>query len=204
MSDTVRIGILGGTFDPLHNAHIAMARAALEQENLNKVLFMVSGRPPHKNKGPQAGAETRYAMVEAALEGEAQMEASRIEVERPGKSYLCDTLAELKKQYPGAVLLMIMGHDSLADLPNWREPERIVELAELLIVPRTAKHSREGMNSQEACCPPHKMLKFEKNDLSSTDLRKAIASGEAFEHLVPDAVARMIREKRIYHDESAN
>ena len=194
MTDIQRIGIYGGTFDPVHNAHVAMARTALEQAQLDLVLFVVSARPPHKNEGPFASPEDRYAMVCAALADEPQMEASRIELDRPGPSYTADTLRTVQKQYPEASLYLILGMDSLIDLPRWRQPDVILHHARLLVVPRPG--AWEPPPSLEG---HYDVLPFEKTPLSSTRIRARIAAGEPCEDCVPPAVMKMIREKGVYN-----
>ena len=136
MSDLKRIGVFGGTFDPIHNAHLDIARAALEYAHLDRILFVVAARPPHKTEGPSAAPEHRYAMAAAALEHEPAMEASRIEIDRRGVSYTVETLGQLRQMHPSCELVLVIGYDALIDLPNWKQPDIILDRARLLVVPR--------------------------------------------------------------------
>ncbi|MEA3366078.1 MAG: nicotinate (nicotinamide) nucleotide adenylyltransferase, partial [Candidatus Hydrogenedentes bacterium] len=142
MNKTNRIGVLGGTFDPIHKAHIRIAKAALNQARLDKVLFVVAAHPPHKSRRKlHATSEERFAMVQAALADEPAMEPSRIELDRDGPSYTAETLAILEEHYRGAKLFLILGLDSLVDMPHWHHPEMILAKADLLVAPRPGKYT---------------------------------------------------------------
>ena len=136
VNNPVRIGVFGGTFDPIHAGHLAIARAAREQARLDKVLFVIAAAPPHKPGDSITPAETRVAMTAAAIAGVPGFELSRIELDRPGPSYTADTLNLLHEEMPEAQLFFIVGYDSALDLPKWRRPEEIVGAATLLIAPR--------------------------------------------------------------------
>lgn len=190
----MRIGILGGTFDPVHAVHCAIAKAALERAGLDLVLFVVAARPPHKSEGPFATPEERLAMVETAVAGEPRMRACDLEIKREGPSYMRDTLGELKALYPKATLYLIVGFDMLLDLPHWKDPEGILAKARLLVV------HRPGLGDE---APPelegkYDLLPFNETELSSTQIRERIASGEKCEGLVPEAVEEYIRRRGIY------
>lgn len=203
MSDSsdspARIGVFGGTFDPIHNAHIDIGRAALAQARLDCVLFVVAGVPPHKQDQTDASAEDRYAIVEAALASEPGMEPSHVELDRDGVSYTADTLETLHAQHPGAQLFLIIGMDSLIDLPRWREPERILKLARLLVVPRPGE-----WHAPEELAGTYDALDFTPVDVSSTDVRARIASGQGLDGALPDAAVKLIREKGLYGSTSTN
>lgn len=194
MNKPQRIGILGGTFDPVHTAHCAMARAALEQAKLDRVLFVVSARPPHKSEGPYATAEERLAMVEAAVAGEPGLEACDIELEREGTSYTRDTLHQLKALYPGAALFLIVGYDMLLDLPRWKDPPSILSNAHLLVVHRPGLPDAVPLEVEGA----YDMIAFEETTLSSTEVRERMAAGESCDGLVPPAVQEYMRRRGIY------
>jgi len=188
-----RIGVFGGTFDPIHNAHIDIGRAARDQAGLDRVLFVVAHVPPHKQDQIDASAEDRYAIVEAALENEQGIEASRIELDRDGISYTADTLQALHDLHPDAEFFLIIGMDSLIDLPRWHHPERITEHATLLVVPRPGEwHASDELEGK------YELLKFDQVDLSSTDVRARIDSGEDLDGIVPPAAAEIIRAKGLY------
>ncbi len=194
MSRPQRIGVFGGTFDPVHNTHLAIARAARDKAGLDRVWLVVSARPPHKSKGPVASPEDRYAMVEAAVADEPGIEPSRLELDREGPSYTMDTLAEVARMHKDAELYLILGHDALADFPQWRDPEGILARARLLVVPRPG-----GADTPEGIREHVDLLPFECNELSSTEVRERIMAGRSIDELVPAAAAKLIRERGIYN-----
>ncbi len=194
MNNARRIGIFGGTFDPIHNTHLDIARAAREQVELDRVLLVVAAWPPHKRNGTIAPAEDRYALVQAAVAGEDGLEASRLELDRDGPSYTADTLRQAHELFPEATLYLILGLDSLVDLPRWRDHREILECARLLVIPRPG----------ETRVPPevdgrYETLTFPISRLSSTELRERIRAGEPIDDLTPPPVARLIREKGLYN-----
>ncbi len=196
MNKPQRIGIYGGTFDPIHRTHLDIARAARDTARLDTVVFVVAARPPHKRGDVYASAEDRFALVQAAIAGEKGMEVSRIEMDRVGPSYTVDTLREIHQQHPDAALFLILGYDSLLDLPLWHKPEEILALARVLAA------RRPGVNA-----PLHPMvegrfdvLPVEENAMSSTEIRARVARGEAIHELVPPAVERIIQEKGLYRE----
>ena len=189
-----RIGVFGGAFDPIHNAHIDVAREALDAARLDKVLFVVAARPPHKRGETVASPEERFAMVEAALGGEAQMEACDLEMKREGPSYMCDTLEQIDSMYPGADLFLIIGLDSLLDLPGWRNPEKITSRARLLVVPRPT----DGRAVPDSLQDAYEFLPFEETEVSSTEIRRRIATGENVTDLVPAAVEDLLLSEGYY------
>ena len=193
-SEPQRIGIFGGTFDPPHNAHVDIARAALQYANLDKVVFVVAANPPHKPHEEITDAEDRLAMVKAVLPNDAPFEASRLEIDRPGPSYTVDTLNELDEHYRGAAFFLIVGYDSLLDLPKWRNPEAILARARLLVIPRPGERKPP---------PPfvegrYELLPFEERDLSSTEVRSRLEQGQPVRGLVPDGVCRVIKARGLY------
>ena len=195
MNSPERIGVFGGTFDPIHNAHLDIARTAREQARLDRVVFVVSARPPHKSGDTFASAEDRYAMLEAAVAGDDGFEPSRIELDREGPSYTVDTLRALARLHAGAALFLIIGLDSLLDLPKWKDPQGILALARLLAVPRpglpkTIPSAFEGR---------YDMIRFPETLVSSTEVRERIFAGHVFGDLVPPLVEEMIRTRRLYH-----
>ena len=195
MSDPRRIGVYGGTFDPIHNTHLAIARAAREQAKLDTVLFVVSAEPPHKRGATFASAEDRLALVETAVADDPAMAASRIELDRTGPSYTADTLDQLHALHPDAELFLIIGMDSLIDLPKWRSPDRIIELAHLLVVPRPGE-----ADVPELVRGRYTMLGFQETDVSSTDIRTRIESGDPCADLLPPAVSALIQQRGLYRE----
>lgn len=195
MSKPERIGVFGGTFDPIHNVHLEIARAALREARLDRVLFVVSARPPHKHDTACASPEDRYTMVAAAIADEERMEPSRLEMDRKGPSYMWETLEALKVQYPKAMLFLILGADALKDLPHWRHPERIMAAARLLVVPRPG-----AWDVPSSLAGHYDALRFSISPISSTEVRRRIAAGESLDHLVPSTVMRHILERGLYCD----
>lgn len=192
--EPLRIGIFGGTFDPIHLAHLEVARAAREAVNLDKVLFVVSARPPHKKNETAADPEQRLAMVEAALNGDGVFESCRIEIDRAGPSYTADTLDQVQTLYPNGRLFLIVGEDSMMDIPKWREPERILARATLLVVPRP------GFDHEypELLRGHFKLLPFKEHEISSTEIRRRLASGQSTEDLLPSGVREVIDREGLY------
>jgi nicotinate-nucleotide adenylyltransferase len=162
--------------------------------SLDVVLFVVSASPPHKQEGVGASPEQRYGMVEAALSGEADLEPCDIEMRREGPSYTAITLSELRTQYPSSEMYLIVGLDSLADIPNWREPEAISRMARILAVSRPGE-SREVSSSLEG---KYDLVPFEESEVSSTEIRRRIGAGETLDGLVPGEVIAIIEEGGIY------
>lgn len=194
MGGRQRIGVFGGTFDPIHNVHMNAARAALDQAGLDRVLFVVSARPPHKKDDTAATPEQRLAMVRAAIADEPRFEVCDIEFHRDGPSYTHDTLDELSRQYPDSELFLIIGDDSFAEFPSWRAPDAILARAKLLVLPRPGK-TRAAPQSMRG---KYEYLPFQESDMSSTEIRRRVESGQPIAGLVPDTVERFIQEQHLY------
>ena len=194
MSQPKRIGVLGGTFDPIHNTHLDMARAAMESARLDTVLFVLSARPPHKRDDTVASPEQRLDMLEAALEDEANFAACEVELHREGPSYMRETLRDLEEAYPGAEFFLILGLDSLLDFPNWKGPEDILKRARLLVAPREG----DGRVVPASLEGKYDFVPFKESDVSSTDIRGRVSRAEPIDALVPGGVVRLIREQGIY------
>lgn len=194
MRDKGAIGIFGGTFDPIHRTHVDIARAALRQAHLRRILFVVAARPPHKDSVDLTSAEDRLAMVEAALEDEPDMEASRIEIDMEGPSYTAHTLTKLALAYPGYRLALILGMDSLVELPSWYAPEEILRNATLVVVPRAG----EAPEIPARLEGHYQLLDFEPTSDSSTEVRRRIEAGESLHALLPDATADYIQKRGLY------
>ena len=195
MSNGPRIGVFGGTFDPPHRTHLAIARAARDQARLDKILFVISGDPPHKRGEVAIGAEDRLAMVEAAIAGEPGLEACRLEMDRHGPSYTIDTLNELAALYPGGTLYLIIGYDSLLELHRWRQAKEIVQRARLLVAPRADL----GASPESPFSAHAQLLDMPPTPVSSTEIRDRLQRGEAPDEWLPPGVLRVIRERGLYH-----
>lgn len=187
-----KIGILGGTFDPPHKGHIAIAKAALDRLGLDKVIFIPAQNPPHKVKQTVASPADRLRMLELALDDIERFEISDIELQRPGLSYTADTLEELCRVFPGEEFFLIIGADNISEIESWYDPERILTLA------KVAAANRPGFGSGGAYAG--RILNFEMPpaDISSTDVRNRIKAGLPVDDLVPKGVGEYIIKHRLY------
>ena len=195
----VRLGILGGTFDPLHWAHLLMAEEARTRFDLEKVLFIPAGRPPHKDY-EVSDPEDRYAMALLGTAANPAFEVSCIEIDREGPSYSADTLRQLRNIYgPDAGIHFIAGADEALDLPKWHDAESLPELARFLVVPRPGF----DMGEFKTRLPSRfydalDFLPMTPMDVSATDIRARVASGRSISYLVPDSVEAYIRKRGLY------
>ncbi len=175
-----RIGIMGGTFDPIHEGHLHMARCALDAAHLDRVLMVPTGNPPHKTD--IAPAEDRYRMVCAACAMFPQLEPSRIELDRPGKIYTVDTLSLLRQKYPKAELVYLIGSDTLMELRTWREWEKVLKLCSFLVCPRACRYSPHELVEERRLLQERGaqivMADMDVVEVSSTGLREALRLGE--------------------------
>jgi nicotinate-nucleotide adenylyltransferase len=198
-------GVFGGTFDPIHYAHLAVAEAARDLLDLRRVLFIPAAQPPHKPDRSIAGSEDRFAMVRLAIADNPGFEISRIELDRGGPSYTVETLASLRAADADERLALILSAESFAELPTWHEPERILELAEVVIVaPRFGYDEIDGSflarnfptSTAEAV-----FLDGPRVRLSASEIRERAAAGRSVRYLVPDAVAAYIGDHGLYQDQ---
>ena len=183
-----RVGVFGGTFDPVHVGHLAIALAALESVPLDRVLFVPARRSPLKDRDPLAGVDDRVAMLDAAIASERRFALSRVELDRDGVSYTVDTLEALRSE---GELFLILGSDALADLARWRAPDRIGELATILVAARPGAPEPDPMHRARAFDAP-------RLDISSRELRARAARGMSLRYLVPDAVWEHIKRHGLY------
>jgi nicotinate-nucleotide adenylyltransferase len=195
----LKIGVLGGTFDPIHLGHLAAARAAVVCARLDRVLFIPSSQPPHR-PAAVAPADQRLEMVRLAIEGEKSFEVSDIEVRRGGKSYTSDTLAELKRTHPHDELFLILGWDAARLLSTWHEPELVQQLAWLVVVSRPETPTPDAERLSSAGLDPARVVLCLRPtpDISASELRQEIANTESVADKVPDAVARYISSHHLY------
>ncbi len=194
------IGLMGGSFNPIHCGHVALARAALESGRVERVLFLPTGNPPHKKEG-LADKFDRLRMVELAVEHEAGMAVCREEIDRDGVIYTVDTLAALKRKMPDCTLTYLIGADTLRALGTWRRVETVIERCKFLVMMREGETREEvirlaGLWTQRGA--QIDFLDARKMDISSTQIREQIQKGLPFERLVPQAVADYIHENRLY------
>lgn len=193
-------GVLGGTFDPVHIGHLALADAAREQLNLERVIWVPAGDPWRKAGRTVTAAEHRVAMVELAIRERPQHELCLLEAERPGPSYSVDTLAELRGRAPERDLYFILGQDALFDLPAWREPQKLIKLARLGVVGRgEARPTGEALEQLVPGLASRVVwLLMPHVDVSATTLRELVAQGQSLRALVPPGVDAYIREQGLY------
>lgn len=198
----MRLGVLGGTFDPPHVGHLILAEEARTSLGLERVLFVPAGDPWRKVGQHVTSAEHRLAMLRLALASDPYFDVCTLEAERPGPSYTADTLEALHRQHgPGLELYFILGEDALRDLPNWKKPERIVTLAWLAVAPR-AQGSGPTTSDLEAAVPGLSQrivpVAMPTIDISSTALRARARAGVSLRYLVSLAVDEYIRRHGLY------
>ena len=193
----MRIGIYGGSFDPIHYGHLLLAESAREQLKLDKVFFVPAATAPHKRSQESAPATARIEMLKLAISGNPALEISLLEIDRGGVSYTVDTLTALRGEHPDAELILLVGGDTLADMPNWKDPEQIVEIAGVAVVDRPGTHfeatTLQGVEIFRVSMP--------LIDLSSREIRGRIARGESIRYWLPRAVEQYILHSNLYvHD----
>jgi nicotinate-nucleotide adenylyltransferase len=187
-----RIGVFGGTFDPPHVGHLQLAECAREQLRLDEVRFIPAGLPPHKLRDRMSPPRARLAMTRLAIRGNPAFRVSTQELERGGTSFTVDTLRAIADAEPGARLFLLVGADSLDDLPRWRQPEAIRRLATVAVAGRSGARSRPRPAGSAV------WIDFPWTDVSSTLVRRRARAGRSLRYLVPDAVARFIARHRLY------
>jgi nicotinate-nucleotide adenylyltransferase len=194
----VRIGVLGGTFDPIHVAHLLLAEQAREQLVLDKVLLIPAGDPWRKASRDVSPAALRLEMVRRATAENPLFEVDDREVRRDGATYTVDTLRELRAELDeDDDLFLILGEDALADLPNWKEPEVLPKYATIVVAPREGVELPETLPFDPAAI---ERIDMPYMDVSSTDLRQRARLGRSLRYLVPDAVLAFIAEQGLYLD----
>ena len=200
----MRIGIFGGTFDPVHLGHLIVAEQCREQARLDQVLFVPAARPPHKVEHHLTPFSQRVEMLALACAGYPAFKIEEMEKDRPGPSFTVDTVEQIHRRHPDAELFLLLGADTLHDLPHWYEPARIARLAELLMVPRSdwVVLSPEALQKSLGL-PADVPLRMQRISvpaigISSRDLRRRTAEGSSLRFLVPRAVEVYIQEKRLY------
>jgi nicotinate-nucleotide adenylyltransferase len=195
-----RLGILGGTFNPPHLAHLIMAQEALDQLDLDVVWLMPVAAPPHKEAEEDPGAAERLELCRLAVAGDERLGVCTLEVDRGGASFTVDTLRELHAREPEQKLTFIVGGDVAHSLPSWREPEAILALA------RFAVAERQGVRREDIAARLHGLhggdrvtfFDMPRIDISSSAIRRRVAAGRPVRYLVPDAVAEAIAEHDLY------
>jgi len=198
----MKIGVLGGTFDPVHNGHLAIAEEARSYLNLNEVIFLPAGQPWMKSDRSISPARNRTAMLALALQSRPYFKSSTIEIEHQGPSYSVNSIAELKAQAVEPIdWYFILGWDNLAKIPQWKEPAKLIEMCFLAAVPRPG-YERPNMKKLEAALPgiSKKVILMDKPrlEISATDIRNKVAQGLPISGLVPQVVEEYIKENGLY------
>jgi nicotinate-nucleotide adenylyltransferase len=197
----VRIGVFGGTFDPIHEGHLAAARAAMQCAHLDRVLLVPSAQPPHR-AAALAPAEDRLAMTRLAVGDDPQFEVSDVEVERGGMSYTADTLVELHRTHPNDELFLILGWDAARLFSTWHKPEVVSDLASVVIVGRPGMQSPMPSDLDAAGLDPSRVVLclVPTPDVSGSGIRRAISSGQSVAGQLPPAVERYVADHHLYGD----
>jgi nicotinate-nucleotide adenylyltransferase len=204
----MRIGVFGGTFDPVHLGHLILAEQCREQGRLDQVLFVPSARPPHKRNHAVTPFRQRAEMLQLATAGHPAFRIDELENERPGLSYTVDTLDALKMSHPGADWFLLVGSDTLAELHEWHDPAGIVRRAGLLAAARagarvmSAEELRASLKLPEGEAVRLEVIVAPLIDIASRDLRRRAAAGRSLRYLVPRAVECYIEEKHLYRGDS--
>lgn len=197
----MRIGILGGSFDPVHLGHLKLAETAFKQADLDRVIFVPAGYQWRKADQEMAPAGDRCEMVRLAIAGQPHFELSTLEVERDGPSYSDVTLQALQKKWPEADLVFILGRDALDDLPDWHAPERVLELATLAVAGRADSGGSAPSEGLPGGLRGRVIwLDMLPVNVSATDIRERVWSGRSIEGLVPEAVREYIAAENLYSD----
>jgi nicotinate-nucleotide adenylyltransferase len=198
----LRVGILGGTFDPVHIGHLILAHCAAEQLKLDQVRFIPTGDPWRKASRQVTPAQHRLEMTRLATAGDKRFTVDDCEVRREGPTYTTETLQALKLELgPGTELYFLIGEDALDDMPYWHKPEVIFEVAHLAVAPRMdtpVAPAPQGHADKLLALPPYERIDMPYIGISSTDLRARVQRGGSLHYLVPDAVGRYISEQRLY------
>ena len=194
-----RIGLFGGTFDPPHRGHIAVAADVADALDLDQVLWIPAGQPPHKPSVSTAPLVLRLEMTNAVIGVDSRFKMSRIEAERMGPSYTVETAQALKENYPGAKLFLIIGTDQFRQLHLWKNPEKLLSLVELVVMDRDGQRGRDHTPHLAGAENAH-FVPVRKIDISSTDVRIAVNDGQNVTTLIPSAVAEIIVREGLYRN----
>jgi nicotinate-nucleotide adenylyltransferase len=190
-----RLGILGGTFDPIHSGHLILAEQLKEELKLQKVIFIPSANPPHKVNHPISPAKDRMKMVKLAIRDNPDFLISDLELKRKGKSYTIDTLTRFAKLYQDSELFFLLGSDAIDELPTWKEPYKIFQKVKVVVALRPGfdRIDPENRFVRRSLVVPINGL-----NISSTQIREKVRIGKSIRYLVPPGVEKFIRSKRLY------
>jgi len=202
----MRVGVIGGTFDPIHTGHLIIAEGARDALDLQRVIFVPAGQPPHKRSSRISPAEHRLEMVRLAIAGNGYFTASRVDIDREGPSYTVDTIRLLHDAWGSDVrIYFLIGGDSLAELPTWYQPQRLLEICQVVAVPRPGYElDLESLDVEiPGAAERIQMLSMPLVDLSATEIRDRVRDRRSIRYLVPDAVERYIYRHRLYRERTA-
>ena len=200
----MRLGLFGGTFDPVHYGHLLLAECGLQQCRLDAVWFLPAAVPPHKQNRPLTPAAARIEMLELAIAGHPDFSVSRYEADRGGINYTADTLAHFRRQDPDGELFFLLGADMLHDLPHWREPARVCQLATAVVVRRWGAKAvdfdcLDQVVATEAIDRIRRhQIEMPEIGISSTEIRRRVAAGLSIRYLTPRAVEKYIETHGLY------
>jgi nicotinate-nucleotide adenylyltransferase len=195
-----RIGIFGGTFDPIHLGHLHIANGLRKKLDLDQIVWVVAGKPPHKRGQIVSEDDDRLAMVRLALGDTTGDMVSRVEVDRPGPSYTVDTMEQLTAELGPAQYFFLMGEDSLRDFPTWRNPERILDLADLGVVGRPGIDTDlvDVTTALPALAGKLHLVPLDELPYSSSEIRRRVADGQPIDDLTVEPVVQYIRDHGLY------
>lgn len=199
--DPMRLGVFGGSFDPVHLGHLILAEQCRQHAQLDEVWFLPAATPPHKQQRELASPQQRVEMLELAVSGQLAFRVSRMEIDRGGISYTVDTLMEIQAQQPDAQLFFLMGADSLNEFPTWRDPQRILQLATPLVVSRGGEPEPdlESLASFTAANPLAAIqIRMPVLEISSSTIRQDVAAGRSIRYRIPRAVEQYIATHGLY------
>ncbi len=184
-----KIGIFGGTFDPIHHGHLILAHDAIEQLQLDELVFIPAAISPHKLDRTPTPADARVEMLRAAIDGEPQFCLDTLELERPAPSYAVDTVEALRIREPDAQFVYLIGEDNVARLSTWHRFAELSQMVQFAVLDRT------GLKTEHPFPTVRRHV-----DISATDIRNRVARGQSIRYLVPPAVEKIIRERQLYRE----
>jgi nicotinate-nucleotide adenylyltransferase len=190
LEDLKKIAIYGGTFDPVHHAHLILARQAIETLGLEKVILVPAAISPLKKAGPVASGEVRLAMLQAAIKGEPEFEVDECELLRPPPSYTIDTVEDIRRRENDASIYCLIGEDNVEQLPKWHRFTELEKMVRLVVLDRSGKQPLHAYQ-----------LIHRRIDISATEIRRRVAQNESIRYLVPDAVEKIIQGEKLYREQ---
>jgi len=186
-----KIGIYGGSFDPIHHGHLILAREACEALNLEKVIFVPAAVSPFKGRAAAASGDMRLKMLQAAIESEEGFAIDDCELRRPPPSWTIDTVLEIRKRETDSEIYLLIGEDNVAALDRWRRFDELKKMVRFVVLDRTGSQTRRNYQ-----------VVLRKIDISATDIRKRVAHGQSIRYLVPPAVEEIIEREKLYREQS--